>query len=107
MDINAILEPFMEQCPRIAELEGAAQHRLALMVGSVDETVGINHLVDCLADKSSLGGDGTIRCYVGFEPSGKAHIGWKVLTLQLRRMLEADANVLIFLANWHTWVNDK
>ena len=96
MDINAILEPFMEQCPRIAELDDAAQHRLALMVGSVDETVGINHLVDCLADKSSLGGDGTIRCYVGFEPSGKAHIGWKVLSLQLRRMLEADANVLIF-----------
>ena len=107
MDINAILKPFMEQCPRIAELDDAAQHRLALMVGSVDETVGINHLVDCLADKSSLGGDGTIRCYVGFEPSGKAHIGWKVLSLQLRRMLEADANVLIFLADWHAWVNDK
>ena len=25
MDINAILEPFMEQCPRIAELDDAAQ----------------------------------------------------------------------------------
>jgi len=63
--------------------------------------------VDCLADGSSLGGDGVIRCYVGFEPSGKAHIGWKVLSLQLRRMLDAKANVLIFLADWHAWVNDK
>ena len=38
-----------------------------------------------------------IRCYVGFEPSGKAHIGWKVLALQLRRMLDANANVMVFL----------
>ena len=31
----------------------------------------------------------------------------KILSLQLKRMLEADANVLIFLADWHAWVNDK
>ncbi|DAC23431.1 MAG TPA: hypothetical protein D7H89_00785, partial [Candidatus Poseidoniales archaeon] len=106
MDIEAILEAHREQCPRIDELNDQQKSRLALMVGSVDETVGINHLVDCLADGTSIGGDGTIRCYVGFEPSGKAHIGWKVLSLQLRRMLDADANVLIFLADWHAWVND-
>ena len=51
--------------------------------------------MNCLADGTSAGGDGIIRCYVGFEPSGKAHIGWKVLSLQLKRMLDADANVLI------------
>ena len=77
------------------------------MIGSVDESVGIGHLVNCLADNTSAGGDGIIRCYVGFEPSGKAHIGWKVLSLQLKRMIEAKANVLIFLADWHAWVNDK
>ena len=77
------------------------------MIGSVDESVGIDHLVNCLAENTSAGGDGVIRCYVGFEPSGKAHIGWKVLSLQLKRMLEAKANVLIFLADWHAWVNDK
>ena len=77
------------------------------MIGSVDESVGIDHLVNCLAENTSAGGDGVIRCYVGFEPSGKAHIGWKVLSLQLKRMIEAKANVLIFLADWHAWVNDK
>ena len=107
MDIEAILEAHRKQCPRIDELNEQQKSRLALMIGSVDETVGINHLVDCLADGTSIGGDGTIRCYVGFEPSGKAHIGWKVLSLQLRRMLDADANVLVFLADWHAWVNDK
>ena len=77
------------------------------MLGDVEESVGIEHLVDCLADGTSMAGDGVLRCYVGFEPSGKAHIGWKVLSLQLKRMLEADTNVLIFLADWHAWVNDK
>ena len=77
------------------------------MLGDVEESVAIEHLVDSLAEKTSMAGDGVLRCYVGFEPSGKAHIGWKVLSLQLKRMLEADANVLIFLADWHAWVNDK
>jgi len=107
MGVDSVLEPFIEDNPKILELDAKQQKRLALMVGHVEETVGIDHLVDCLSDNSSMGGDGIIRCYVGFEPSGKAHIGWKVISLQLKRMLEADANVLIFLADWHAWVNDK
>jgi len=91
----------------VAELDDSSLERLKLMVGFVDESVGIDHLVNCLADGTSAGGDGVIRCYVGFEPSGKAHIGWKVISLQMKRMLESGANVLIFLADWHAWVNDK
>lgn len=100
-------ESLIERCPRVAELDESSLERLILMIGSVDESVGIDHLVNCLADNKSAGGDGVIRCYVGFEPSGKAHIGWKVISLQMRRMLDAKANVLIFLADWHAWVNDK
>jgi tyrosyl-tRNA synthetase len=107
MGVDKVLEPHIEDNPRILELNDEQQRRLSLMVGQVDETVGIDHLVTCLAENTSMAGDGVIRCYVGFEPSGKAHIGWKVLSLQLRRMLDADANVLIFLADWHAWVNDK
>ena len=77
------------------------------MVSDVEEVVGVDHLIDALHHGSSHGGDGVLRCYVGFEPSGKAHIGWKVLALQLRRMLDANANVMVFLADWHAWVNDK
>ena len=107
MDLDTLLQPFEERYERIKELSEQDRHRLYLMIGDVEESVGIEHLVDCLAEKTSMAGDGVIRCYVGFEPSGKAHIGWKVLSLQLKRMLEADANVLIFLADWHAWVNDK
>ena len=90
-----------------ADLSNEANHRLHTMVDSVEEVVGVEHLIDALHHGTSHGGDGVLRCYVGFEPSGKAHIGWKVLALQLRRMLDANANVMVFLADWHAWVNDK
>lgn len=101
------MEDLVSRCARVAELDEKQLRRLRLMIDDVDEAVGIDHLVNCIADGTSAGGDGVIRCYVGFEPSGKAHIGWKVISLQMRRMLDADANVLIFLADWHAWVNDK
>ena len=107
MDLDALLKPFEERYERIKELSVENRKRLYLMIGDVEESVGIEHLVDSLAEQTSMAGDGVLRCYVGFEPSGKAHIGWKVLSLQLKRMLEADVNVLIFLADWHAWVNDK
>tara|TARA_B100000683_G_scaffold186427_1_gene179577 strand:+ start:7304 stop:8449 length:1146 start_codon:yes stop_codon:yes gene_type:complete len=90
-----------------ADLNEDAKHTLHTMVGDVEEVVGVEHLIDALHHGTSHGGDGVLRCYVGFEPSGKAHIGWKVLALQLRRMLDANANVMVFLADWHAWVNDK
>ena len=87
MNIETILSPHLEKCPQISQLSDDKRQQLASIIGFVDETVGVDHLVKCLTDGTSMGGDGIIRCYVGFEPSGKAHIGWKVLALQLRRML--------------------
>ena len=107
MDCESVISQYRERFPQIDDLDDSSKQRLALMVGNVQETVGIDHLIDCLRDNTSMAGDGVIRCYVGFEPSGKAHIGWKVISLQLKRMLEAKTNVLIFLADWHAWVNDK
>ena len=78
-----------------------ASTRISLITDAAQEVVGIEHLEARIAD------GGTIRAYVGFEPSGKAHVGWKVLATNLRRMLDADVNVRIFLADWHAWVNDK
>ena len=78
-----------------------AETRLNLITGAAQEVVGVEHLMARIED------GGTIRAYVGFEPSGKAHVGWKVLSTNLRRMLDADVNVLIFLADWHAYINDK
>jgi len=104
---NSSVMDRMVATPNYDLLDGQAKERLHLMALGVEEAVGLDHLVKCLKEGTSLSGNDVIQCYVGFEPSGKAHIGWKVLALQLRRMIDAQANVMVFLADWHAWVNDK
>ena len=101
------LDAMAEAHPGLADLDEAALERLKLMVNGAQEVVGLEHLISVLGGGPSMAGDDVIRCYVGFEPSGTAHIGWKVLALRLRRLLDARANVMVFLADWHAWVNDK
>ena len=40
-------ESLIERCPKVAELDDSALERLNLMIGFVDESVGIDHLVNC------------------------------------------------------------
>ena len=101
------LDAMVEAHPGLADLDETALERLKLMVNGAQEVVGLDHLISVLAGGPSMAGDDVIRCYVGFEPSGTAHIGWKVLALRLRKLLDAQANVMVFLADWHAWVNDK
>ena len=91
----------------LSPLSAEHKEKVLSMFTDADEVVGVKHLVDCLSNSTSHAGDGIIRAYVGFEPSGKAHIGWKIISQTLRRLLDADVNVLVFLADWHAWVNDK
>ena len=66
MDIEQMVIQYQEKCPRIKELSEQQISRVHKIIGSVQETVGLEHLVDCIADNTSAGGDGVIRCYVGF-----------------------------------------
>ena len=106
-DISKIISQFEEEFPKINTLTDEQKRILANMIFSAEEVVGINHLVNRLLGMKSTLDDNIIRCYVGYEPSGKAHVGWLVQALSLRRILESGGNVLIFLADWHAWVNDK
>ena len=45
--------------------------------------------------------------YIGFEPSGKAHLGWKVCANKIRDLQEAGFEVTILMADWHAQINDK
>lgn len=47
------------------------------------------------------------KAYIGFEPSGTAHIGWMVCTDAIRRLADAGFDVTILLADWHAQINDK
>lgn len=47
------------------------------------------------------------RAYIGFEPSGTAHVGWMMCTDMVRRLTAAGFDVHILLADWHAQINDK
>ncbi len=58
-----------------------------------------------LCAKAAQGGKP--RAYIGFEPSGTAHVGWMVCTDTVRRLTAAGFDVTILLADWHAQINDK
>ena len=46
--------------------------------------------------------------YIGFEISGKIHLGTGLISmLKIKDFLEAGINCSVFLADWHSWINDK
>ncbi len=47
------------------------------------------------------------KAYIGFEPSGTAHVGWMVCTDMIRRLTAAGFDLTILLADWHAQINDK
>jgi len=106
-DISRVISIYEEKNPKINSLNDEQKRNLVNMLYSTQEVVGINHLINRILGMPSTLDDDVIRCYVGYEPSGKAHVGWLVQALCLRRILESGGNVLIFLADWHAWVNDK
>ncbi len=49
-----------------------------------------------------------LQHYIGFEISGKIHLGTGLACLQkVKDLHEAGVTCNIFLADWHTWINDK
>ncbi|MHA1125857.1 MAG: tyrosine--tRNA ligase, partial [Candidatus Heimdallarchaeota archaeon] len=46
--------------------------------------------------------------YIGFELSGRLHIGNGLLVaMKMLDMIKAGVNFTVFLADWHSWVNNK
>src|SRR5256884_8725541 len=51
---------------------------------------------------------GTPRAYVGLEPSGLMHIGTAfVIGSKVGDLIGAGFHAIIFLADWHAYINDK
>jgi len=49
-----------------------------------------------------------LRHYIGFEISGKVHIGTGIVAMaKVADFVRAGFSCTIFLADWHTWINDK
>lgn len=49
-----------------------------------------------------------IRHYIGFEISGKVHLGTGLVVMgKIKDFMDAGIECSIWLADWHTWINDK
>jgi tyrosyl-tRNA synthetase len=46
--------------------------------------------------------------YIGFEISGKIHLGTGIICMsKIKDFIDAGVKCTIFLADWHSWINDK
>lgn len=45
--------------------------------------------------------------YLGFEPLWPIHIGWLIWAYKLAELKEAGFDVIVLVATWHAWINDK
>ena len=84
------------------DLDATSRNRLVTMLGGVEEAVGLDHLIGIMNGGPTHSGSDVIRCYVGFEPSGKAHIGWKVIANLLRRLLDCNSFEICFWIKFNT-----
>jgi len=96
--------------PEANSLSGLGQEsrdKIERMFSGCQEVIGIEHVASVLAGGPSHSGDDQLVAYIGLEPSGKAHLAYMLLADTIRNMLEEGVNVIILLADWHAWVNDK
>ena len=60
-----------------------------------------------LVDNANQSGE-EIRHYIGFEISGQIHLGTGMMTaIKIKKLQDAGVKCAIWLANYHTWLNNK
>ena len=80
----------------------SVDERMNLIKRNTDEVMTEEDLRELILGKTPL------RHYIGFEISGKIHLGTGLMTmLKVKDFMDAGVDCSIFLADWHTWINDK
>ncbi len=63
--------------------------------------------IQTLVDHANRTGE-PIRHYIGFEISGKLHLGTGIMSaIKVKKLQDAGVRCSIWLANYHTWLNNK
>lgn len=76
--------------------------KLNLISRQTEEILTAEDLKDLLSKNASL------KHYIGFEISGKIHLGTGLVCLQkVKDFADAGVKTHILLADYHTWINDK
>src|SRR4030042_7170164 len=74
--------------------------KLQIVLQNIEEIVTIPEL-KIILEKTKP------RAYIGFEPSGTVHLGWKICTNKIKDFLKAGFEFTILMADWHAYINDK
>ena len=78
------------------------QTKINLITRNLEETLTVEDLEELIKSGEPL------RHYIGFEISGKVHLGQGIACMQkIKELHDAGAETIIFLADWHTWINKK
>jgi len=78
------------------------EEKLRLISRNAEEIVTIDEIRRLLEEKKHP------RAYWGFECSGLMHIGMGLLCgSKIKDMVDAGFHFIIFLADWHSWINNK
>src|SRR5213593_256224 len=78
------------------------EERLQTVLHGSEEVVTRDEL------RTLLDRTGTPRAYVGLEPSGLMHIGTAfIIGSKVEDLIRAGFHAIIFLADWHAYINDK
>jgi len=76
--------------------------RVELITRNLEEVIGAGELAPLLEQGMPL------KHYIGLEISGRLHLGTALVCMhKIRDLQDAGVHCRIFLADWHTWINDK
>ncbi|MCC6015532.1 MAG: tyrosine--tRNA ligase [Desulfurococcaceae archaeon] len=77
------------------------EKKLEIVKRNTVEIVTENELIEALST------DRKIKGYIGFEPSGIAHIGHLLWMFKFKDLVNVGVEMILFPATWHAWINDK
>ena len=78
------------------------KEKLDLIKRNTEEIIGEDELKQLLESGEKL------KHYIGFEISGKPHLGHGLVCMsKVKDFHDVGVDVSIFLADWHTWINNK
>lgn len=76
--------------------------RINLITRNLEETLTEEELKQLLESGKPL------KHYIGYEISGKVHIGQGLFTMmKIKDLQEAGVKTTVLVADWHTWLNKK
>jgi tyrosyl-tRNA synthetase len=78
------------------------KEKLELIKRNVEEVLTEEDLENLVGSKEK------IKHYIGFEISGKIHLGTGLMCMmKVKDFMDAGIDCSVFLADWHSWINDK